>query len=383
MAVNEIELYLLESRGIVAKMNGSELGAQNGYRIIAGEENATQFRIASVPAKYEDYTWTVEMLNSQGYGIRETEIVNKTFNLPNGMAVAGYGEILITAKKTEEGEETVVPFNPIRVKVNNTITDWSAGLSKDALGSAKKYAEAAEISAAEASASAVEAAESEAKALQHCNDAIGARRGALESEQNAFKYAMSAETSEANVTEIAERINTGFSYNEETEELTILVAEAQGAKIYKHVFWLNVAKYENNDITNNDAAVASADMYMVFYTTQAEEYTWEEAKRLIFGIDEEGNPLRDEVLNPERYPVEVTYANEDVGYTVAIMGYASVNTTVTDDLEMVRGVFIVSWLKVDEGSGTVEQRWNEEFYTRVNQEEWFADICSSINGTEE
>lgn len=116
--VNVIDLYLLENRSITAKVNGYPIDNQNGYKIIAGEENATQFKIASIPEKYEYYTLTVEMVNSRGYGIEETEIKDKMFTLPVGMAVAGYGEIQIRAKRTIDDEEINVPFYLIKVKVH-------------------------------------------------------------------------------------------------------------------------------------------------------------------------------------------------------------------------------------------------------------------------
>lgn len=125
---NIIELNLLENKSIVATMQGYTLGNENSYKIIAGEENATQFIIRSIPTQYENARITVEMVNSKGYGIEETDIgtveINgqeyKGFNLPLGMAVAGYGYILIRAYLESEN----VPFQPLKVKVWNTLPDW-------------------------------------------------------------------------------------------------------------------------------------------------------------------------------------------------------------------------------------------------------------------
>ena len=130
---NIIELNLLENKTIVATMQGIPLANENSYKIVAGEENATSFIIKSIPAKYENATLTVEMVNSQGYGIEETNIGTieidfvsyKGFTLPVGMAVAGYGYISI---KAYMGNEKVV-FQPLKVKVWNTIPEWKANVS--------------------------------------------------------------------------------------------------------------------------------------------------------------------------------------------------------------------------------------------------------------
>lgn len=135
--VNVIDLYLLENRSITAKVNGHPIDNQNGYKIIAGEENATQFKIASIPEKYEHYTLTVEMVNSRGYGIAETEIKDKMFTLPVGMAVAGYGQIQIRAKRTIDDEEINVPFYLIKVKVHNTLSNWKENIDPTELDEIK------------------------------------------------------------------------------------------------------------------------------------------------------------------------------------------------------------------------------------------------------
>lgn len=67
---NTIDLYLMENRSIMAKVNGYPIGNQNGYLIIAGEENATQFKIASIPDIYSGYTLSVEMVNKPRCGNR-------------------------------------------------------------------------------------------------------------------------------------------------------------------------------------------------------------------------------------------------------------------------------------------------------------------------
>lgn len=121
---NTVQLHLLNSKQIKAEMQGIPLANENSYRIIAGEENATIFSIVSKPTQYANATYTVEMVNSQGYGIPETDILDDSFVLPKGMAVAGYGYILIRAYATIEGVVETVPFQPLKVKVWNTLPDW-------------------------------------------------------------------------------------------------------------------------------------------------------------------------------------------------------------------------------------------------------------------
>lgn len=131
---NIIELNLLENRSIVAKMQGIPLANENSYKIIAGEENATIFSIKSMPVQYENARLTVEMVNAKGCGVEETDIGQIEvdfdtyigFSLPVGMAVAGYGYILIRAYL---GNETV-PFQPLKIKVWNTIPQWQDFVDK-------------------------------------------------------------------------------------------------------------------------------------------------------------------------------------------------------------------------------------------------------------
>ena len=86
-------------------MQGYPLGNENSYKIIAGEENATQFILKSLPAYKDAVELTVEMVNSQGLGIAERELSEievdlvsyKGFILPVGMAVAGYSYVSIKA----------------------------------------------------------------------------------------------------------------------------------------------------------------------------------------------------------------------------------------------------------------------------------------------
>lgn len=190
---NTIDLYLMENRSIMAKVNGYPIGNQNGYLIIAGEENATQFKIASIPDIYSGYTLSVEMVNSRGAGIEEKEIEDNTFVLPEGMAVAGYGQIQIYAKKTVSGREIKVPFNLIRVKVSNTISTWEESISPGAVESAKKSAAEAKSYAAEAKKDSESAATAASVAESSKEAAESAAQEATQSAQSAAESASTAQ----------------------------------------------------------------------------------------------------------------------------------------------------------------------------------------------
>ena len=199
---NTIDLYLMENRSIMAKVNGYPIGNQNGYLIIAGEENATQFKIASIPDIYSGYTLSVEMVNSRGAGIEEKEIEDNTFVLPEGMAVAGYGQIQIYAKKTVSGREIKVPFNLIRVKVSNTISTWEESISPGAVESAKK-------SAAEAKSYAESAKKDSESAATAASVAESSKEAAESAAQEATQSAQSAAESVSTAQNAAEEaVNT-------------------------------------------------------------------------------------------------------------------------------------------------------------------------------
>lgn len=190
---NTIDLYLMENRSIMAKVNGYPIGNQNGYLIIAGEENATQFKITSIPDIYSGYTLSVEMVNSRGAGIEEKEIEDNTFVLPEGMAVAGYGQIQIYAKKAVSSREIKVPFNLIRVKVSNTISTWEESISPGAVESAKKSAAEAKSYAAEAKKDSESAATAASVAESSKEAAESAAQEATQSAQSASESASTAQ----------------------------------------------------------------------------------------------------------------------------------------------------------------------------------------------
>lgn len=133
-----INLHLLDNKQIKVDMGGIPLGNENSYRIYQGEENATQFTIASKPTKYENADYYIIFINSQNKRAFLDDIIpepipddgqlltSNTFTLPIGMAVKGYGSISIYAiyNNLETGKTEKVPFQTLKVKIWETIDTW-------------------------------------------------------------------------------------------------------------------------------------------------------------------------------------------------------------------------------------------------------------------
>ena len=119
-----IQLHLLENKSIFAEVDGHPQAYEGGYYIVAGDQNTTEFEIASVPAKYSGFTFSVAMTNARGKNVDPPPLVNNKFMLPVGMAVAGYGQIVITATR---GNERAV-FLPLKIKVSQTNPSWGSGI---------------------------------------------------------------------------------------------------------------------------------------------------------------------------------------------------------------------------------------------------------------
>lgn len=119
---NTIQLKLLDNKRIETYVNGYPNAYEGGYRIIAGEENATVFEISSVPSQYENATYSVTLTNSAGANVPAPSIVDRKFTLPAGMAIAGYGNILVTAVVEIDGVIEKVVWTPLKIKVYSDTT---------------------------------------------------------------------------------------------------------------------------------------------------------------------------------------------------------------------------------------------------------------------
>ena len=126
---NTIQLKLLDNKRIDTYWNGYPTSYEGGYRIVAGEENATVFEIASKPKQYENAVYSLTLTNSAGQDVPAPEIVDNKFTLPVDMAVAGYGSILITAISENGDEIEKVVWTPLKIKVwtDNIIPPSSGG----------------------------------------------------------------------------------------------------------------------------------------------------------------------------------------------------------------------------------------------------------------
>lgn len=96
--MNTIQLKLLENKLIAAYVNGYDYTYEGGYNIVAGEVNATEFEISSVPDQYKEATFYLELKNSKKQIVNPPSIINNKFILPSEMAIPGYGQIVIKAK---------------------------------------------------------------------------------------------------------------------------------------------------------------------------------------------------------------------------------------------------------------------------------------------
>lgn len=122
---NTIQLKLLANKRIECYVNGYPYSYEGGYRIVAGEKNATIFKIISVPLQYQNASYSVTLKNSAGKIVPAPVLdENKSFTLPAGMAIAGYGSILITAI---QGNETIV-WTPLKIKIWETDPNYNAGV---------------------------------------------------------------------------------------------------------------------------------------------------------------------------------------------------------------------------------------------------------------
>lgn len=122
-----ITINLLDTkRTVLSKNNQVYLSAPNtDYLIIAGENDTTNFAVVH-NAIYDEYVFTVTMVNAKGEGM-QFELVNNTFNLGSEMTVAGYTKIYITAT---DGVEKVA-WERIDIKISSTSPDYVALTGND------------------------------------------------------------------------------------------------------------------------------------------------------------------------------------------------------------------------------------------------------------
>lgn len=115
---NTIQLKLLDNKRVECLINGLPYAYEGGYRIVAGEENATIFEISSKPKQYENAAYSITLTNSAGTIVPAPELVDNKFTLPAEMAAyAGYGSILITALYINGDDIEKVVWTPIKVKI--------------------------------------------------------------------------------------------------------------------------------------------------------------------------------------------------------------------------------------------------------------------------
>ncbi len=120
--MNTIEIKLLENKSIIAYFNGYPHSLEGGYRIVAGEVNATKFKITSIPIEYSNANFQIICTNSKGLSPATQPVLDEenSFVLPVEMAVAGYGQIVFKATIDSE----VVLWTPLKIKIWDTNPNW-------------------------------------------------------------------------------------------------------------------------------------------------------------------------------------------------------------------------------------------------------------------
>lgn len=127
----DITINLLKSKSAVLQYNGITIISDNNYKVIAGEQKATTFKLVYDKTKYADYSLSIDMVNAAGYGktLTQADIVNDKFTLPVGMAVAGYMKMSVSATKNDDSE-IIVKWELIKIKVWETTPDWKQDVDK-------------------------------------------------------------------------------------------------------------------------------------------------------------------------------------------------------------------------------------------------------------
>jgi len=128
--MGKVNIKLLESKNVHTTQNNVSLDAQNNYKVIAGEDNATEFVIEPESSIYDEqgYVFRVGMVNAAGGSLPPAVIENKTFTLPKTMAVPGYTHLYISATLGD----VVVQWMFVKVKVWSYAPDWNADISSTA-----------------------------------------------------------------------------------------------------------------------------------------------------------------------------------------------------------------------------------------------------------
>ena len=128
---NTIQLKLLDTKRVECYINGYPYAYEGGYRIVAGEENATKFKISSVPTQYENATFSILLKNAANRSVDSITDLKSgdIFTLPAEMAqIPGYGSMVIVATLTTDGETETVVWTPVKLKIWSTNNDYNTGV---------------------------------------------------------------------------------------------------------------------------------------------------------------------------------------------------------------------------------------------------------------
>jgi len=117
--MQNIIIKLLDNkRTLQSTDNEVQLNAPNGYIIVAGENNTTNFILEFNETKYADFKFRVDMVNARRQKFTPFKPINNEFLLPAQMTVAGYTFITISAKNNLSDE--IIVWERIAIPIQST-----------------------------------------------------------------------------------------------------------------------------------------------------------------------------------------------------------------------------------------------------------------------
>lgn len=217
------------------------------YRVIAGENNATTV-LVHFPEEYENYSKRVDFKNIRkekwtlGLYTPEEETIpydehfdklNFAFTIPDAVSVNGELQIQFIAYLTD-GSETVVPFQIIKIDVDESI-----------LYATKQGSRNPDLIV---------------KAYENSNKAIELARDSFDRIENAERAALAAEASAtAAQTSARNAENSASSANTRAENAEASASAAQTSASNAETSARNAANSANTAVTNSNTAIQTAN----------------------------------------------------------------------------------------------------------------------------
>lgn len=128
--MSTITIKLLDTKNsVLVKDNQVYYNAPNGYVVVQGENNATDFKVEYNESKYANAQFIVKMINARNEAV-DFELNDKTsdyyngtnsFKLLDNMTYFGYTRIYITAIQGD----TTTTWSGVQIKVLETASNYS------------------------------------------------------------------------------------------------------------------------------------------------------------------------------------------------------------------------------------------------------------------